>query len=514
MQNCVVQEADESKIKHNFLRLIKNKLTYVYLIISLLMIASCFSIYVGIIAIMIVVYVSIFTNFENSLSLLLFLFPFAIILQDLYTMLFALVMLIWWIKFIIASVKAKYFKKIYVVYLSLVLLFIIYLVLPIHKSFEGVILSQFSLDSFLQCFNFFSIIFLFFIYKNQVKFINLFRIFVVGFLASSVIGLFCLVSPFMNEYLEFLYRGNLLRYAGTFIHPNRLALISILLISCELCLYLSKKIKIPEFVISFSLIFASGYSTLSRNFLYNFFIAFILFVIATIVKERKNFYKKSLIVLGISIFVGLIFFNYSKIYISDLGISDLFFGYGNSIENDYEDLLNGGDPGRAGLFKVYFLDYISSALVILFGRGMAQESILKTGLSSHNTYLQTIWKIGIVGVILLCLIVFVLIKMYTGNKVKSFIKSAIKDVLSYVLLIPPLISIFIENTFPTMELSIIVLVLIICMHIVRDNTNTSEKIQNLNSNNNLNVTTEKGDKNEFKAHFDELKKQSTRTIKK
>ena len=34
MQNCVVQEADESKIKHNFLRLIKNKLTYVYLIIS------------------------------------------------------------------------------------------------------------------------------------------------------------------------------------------------------------------------------------------------------------------------------------------------------------------------------------------------------------------------------------------------------------------------------------------------------------------------------------------------
>lgn len=457
MQSLVEQS---KKITDFIKSLFKNKVFYLYLALFLIILASSFNSFFILLSIFIIVYAVIFLNFENSLSMLLFLFPFKLLTARIFDYLFAFAMLVYWVKFIIKSIKIKEFKKIYTVYFITVAIFIIYLALPIHKSFEGEFKSSFTLNNFLFCFNLFLALFLFAVNLKELKFLKLFRILFIGFVLSNIVAVICLVVPSMQTNFVILKRYELIRFPGLFIHPNRLSTMSIILVVCLLYFYLLKKIGHIEFVISFVLTCAVGYATLSRTFLYCFIISFVIFVIVTIVKDKKQFYKKTLIVFSLFLASTLIMFNYSKILFNDLGISEIFFGYGNSVDNSYEDLLNGGDPGRGGLYKVYFLDLISSPIVFLFGRGMSHEPIIKSGLTSHNTYLQIAWKIGIVGVLLFIVIMLASIKLYTNISYKKFIKTAFSDIYLYLLLIPILAGIFVENIFPAVELVVYLVIII------------------------------------------------------
>lgn len=452
---------EQSKKITDFIKsLFKNKVFYLYLALFLIILASSFNSFFILLSIFIIVYAVIFLNFENSLSMLLFLFPFKLLTARIFDYLFAFAMLVYWVKFIIKSIKIKEFKKIYTVYFITVAIFIIYLVLPIHKSFDAGFLSSFSLNNFLFCFNLFLALFLFAVNLKELKFLKLFRILFIGFVISNIVAVICLVVPSMQTNFVILKRYELIRFPGLFIHPNRLSTMSIILVVCLLYFYLLKKIGHIEFVLSFVLTCAVGYATLSRTFLYCFIISFVIFVIVTIVKDKKQFYKKTLIVFSLFLASTLIMFNYSKILFNDLGISEIFFGYGNSVDNSYEDLLNGGDPGRGGLYKVFFLDLISSPIVFLFGRGMSHEPIIKSGLTSHNTYLQIAWKIGIVGVLLFIVIMLASIKLYTNISYKKFIKTAFSDIYLYLLLIPILAGIFVENIFPAVELVVYLVIII------------------------------------------------------
>lgn len=457
MQSLVEQS---KKITDFIKSLFKNKVFYLYLALFLIILASSFNSFFILLSIFIIVYAVIFLNFENSLSMLLFLFPFKLLTARIFDYLFAFAMLVYWVKFIIKSIKTKEFKKIYTVYFITVAIFIIYLALPIHKSFEGEFKSSFTLNNFLFCFNLFLALFLFAVNLKELKFLKLFRILFIGFVLSNIVAVICLVVPSMQTNFVILKRYELIRFPGLFIHPNRLSTMSIILVVCLLYFYLLKKIGHIEFVLSFVLTCAVGYATLSRTFLYCFIISFVIFVIVTIVKDKKQFYKKTLIVFSLFLASTLIMFNYSKILFNDLGISEIFFGYGNSVDNSYEDLLNGGDPGRGGLYKVYFLDLISSPIVFLFGRGMSHEPIIKSGLTSHNTYLQIAWKIGIVGVLLFIVIMLASIKLYTNISYKKFIKTAFSDIYLYLLLIPILAGIFVENIFPAVELVVYLVIII------------------------------------------------------
>lgn len=459
MQSLVEQS---KKITDFIKSLFKNKVFYLYLALFLIILASSFNSFFIILTIFIIVYAVIFLNFENSLSMLLFLFPFKLLTARIFDYLFAFAMLVYWVKFIIKTIKTKEFKKIYTVYFIAVAVFIIYLALPIHKSFEGEFKSSFTFDSFLFCFNLFSILFLFSVNRKDIKFLNIFRIFVISFILSNLIGVICIYT--LNGVISIFYRSGLLRFSGTFSHPNRLALAALFIVSCLFYLYLFKKIKTIEFLIYFTPTLVSGYLTLSRNFLYGFYIALFIFLIANIIIYKKYFYKQMLVVLFPLIIVGFCAYSYSKVYINELGILDLFFGYGNSVEKDYEDLLNGGDPGRGGLIKVYFLDLFSSALVALFGRGIAHGAILEVNLSSHNTYLEMVWKIGIVGLIIFLIIMFLVLKLYTETSLKILIKKVFSNISFYVLLITPLIGIFIENIFYTIDYVIYFILILFVIH--------------------------------------------------
>ena len=460
MQNLLVQKSLKIFKKDNIISLLKNKLFYVYLFLLIVLVCSCFNVYLSSLLVLAVIFVSIFYNFQTSFELILFLFPFRLITSNIYDYLFFIVMCVFFIKFLINSIKEKHFPKKYIVYFALVLCFIIYLVLPIHKSFDAGFLSSFSLSNFLFCFNLFLALFLFAVNLKELKFLRLFRILFIGFVLSNIVAVICLVVPSMQTNFLILKRYELIRFPGLFIHPNRLSTMSIILVVCLLYFYLLKKIGHIEFVLSFVLTCAVGYATLSRTFLYCFIISFVFFVIVTIVKDKKQFYKKTLIVFSLFLASTLIMFNYSKILFNDLGISEIFFGYGNSVDNSYEDLINGGDPGRGGLYKVYFLDLISSPIVFLFGRGMSHEPIIKSGLTSHNTYLQIAWKIGIVGVLLFIVIMLASIKLYTNISYKKFIKTAFSDIYLYLLIVPILAGIFVENIFPAVELVVYLVIII------------------------------------------------------
>ena len=103
-------------------------------------------------------------------------------------------------------------------------------------------------------------------------------------------------------------------------------------------------------------------------------------------------------------------------------------------------------------------------MVALFGRGLAHGSILNVNLSSHNTYLQTVWKIGIVGLVLYLIILFLVLKLYTETSIKNLIKRVFSNISFYVLLISPLIGIFIENIFCTIDYVIYFILILLVIH--------------------------------------------------
>ena len=176
------------------------------------------------------------------------------------------------------------------------------------------------------------------------------------------------------------------------------------------------------------------------------------------------------------ILVMLVLFMYTKEHFGRLSADDLVNGYNNSV--DAENINQIADPGRGGLIKIYVKDFLSSALVILFGRGLAAPWIGGTNcLSSHNTYLQAFWNTGIVGVILFVAVMLIIIKKYSALNSKTLIKSAFTDFGNYILILPILAIMFIENLFMNMQMIIAVMVVVFAICSVKMNKKTEEKFE-------------------------------------
>ncbi|MBP3581274.1 MAG: hypothetical protein J6J33_00805, partial [Clostridia bacterium] len=215
---------------------------------------------------------------------------------------------------------------------------------------------------------------------------------------------------------------------------------------------------------------------LARSFLYAYFGAFALFVIAIIVKEKKNFWKVILPEVLCLVFVMLVLFVYTKAHFGRVTVSDLVNGYDNSV--DAENISQIVDPGRGGLIKIYVKDFLSSIMIILFGRGLSAPWIGGTRkLSSHNTYLQAFWNTGVVGVILFVVLMVLIIKKYSALKWKPLIKSTFADFGNYILMLPILAMMFIENLFMNMQMIIAVMVVLFAVSAVKQGAKSVQETE-------------------------------------
>lgn len=456
--------------------LLKNKLFYIYLGSFLFVFLSLFFEKAPIYLCAYILFFVCILDKQDAISMLLFFYPFFSIFitkkdVNLYFYLFAISFAVFGLKYLIDVFVKK--QKIDWMLVVGVFAYLIYLVLPLHKNEQGSLVRYCNLKYFSSVAVFLFAVYLICMCKNELDGTKIFKVFMAGFLIAGLMGLFVNVSDRLKA-LIFLddYQIGITRYNGLFQVPNTLAIIATVSIVITLYLHYEKKIQMKAYLF-FAGSFVLGYLTMARSFLYSFVIAFVLFNIFVIIKNKKESWKILLPYWIILISLVLIMFDYTKAQFKRAGASDVFNGYDNSANND-EILNESEDPGRGGLIKKYAKDYLSSTLIILFGRGISYPWL---GLSSHNTYLQCLWNTGLVGLVLLVALFILFLKKYCAKKSKDLAKSIFTDPGLYLLMIPILAIAFIENLFMNLQMIIIVLLLIFAMLSEFEKTTETIEIQ-------------------------------------
>lgn len=448
--------------KFSIKNLLHNKLFYVYLTSFIFVFLSIFFEKAPIYLCAYILFFVCVLNMQDAISMLLFFYPFFSIFVtkkqvNLYFYLFAVSLVIFAIKYLVDVFTKK--KKIDWVLVVAVCVYLLYLVLPLHKNEQGKFVNFCNLKYFASVGVFLLAVYLILMYKDKLDGTKIFKIFMTGFLSAGVLGVFAFCSPRLKSVMDLLVyekAGYIKRYNGLFQVPNTLAIISLVVSSITLYLHYNEKIK-SEAYLFFAGSFVLGYLTMARSFLYAEAILFVLYLIFTCIKYKKESWKIILPYVAIIIVVALAFFKYTLAHLERFGFKDLLKGYGNSVDASDSELNQIADPGRGGLIKKYAKDYLSSALIILFGRGIAYPWM---ELSSHNTYLQCLWNTGLVGAILILVIFVLFLKKYCAKNTKEIVKSIFTDVSLYMLLLPILAMAFVENLFMNMQMIVTILLVI------------------------------------------------------
>ena len=464
-------------VQTSFCELFKHKITYVYLSVLAFILPALFCEWLIIPVIAILLCSSVFLKIEDSIALMFFAYPFFSVFvlkgYNTYNALFAGVCAVLAVRHLIDVFKKQ--QKLDWLIIGLVAAYLIYVLLPIRKSVTGEFSSNISLEYVASVGVFFALLYLILKQKENINFFKIARMFMIGFLIAGVLGLFAFVSTRLQSvmslivYHKFAY---MTRFNGLFKLPNTLAIMASVVFAMSLYMLYNKKMNLEAHVYVVGS-FALGYVTLARSFLYSAAICFAIFAVAIIVRDKKNCYKTLLPILAEAAIIMLIFFNHSEIHFKRGGMSDLVNGYNDAANSENLDKI--ADPGRGGLIKKYAKDYLSSAFIVLFGRGLDYPWF--GGLSSHNTYLQGFWNTGLVGVALLMVVAFVYLKKFTKMKNVVLLKSIVCDVGLYVLLIPILAVMFIENLFMNMQMIIVVTIVIATIISVKKTEKITQEIQ-------------------------------------
>lgn len=458
-------------VQVNFAKLVKCKMFYVYACLLALIVPALFCEWFILPVIALALAVSVFAKIDDALAVVFGLYSFFSIFiindNNLYFLLFAGVVGVLAVRYLIQVFKKQ--KKLDWLLIGFVAAYCLFVMLPIRKTVDGGFSSICELKNIASIGVFFVLLYLCNAFKTELNFLKIIRAFVIGFLIAGALGLFVFVSARLDKVITIIYYHghDLMRYSGLFSIPNTLAIFALVAFVVVLYLMFENKLNLIESHIYLSLSFLLGYVTLARSFLYASIIAIAIYFVAVIFKEKKQCYKKILPIIAEIAIIMLVCFSFSEVHFKRAGVNDLVNGYHNLANSENLDKVS--DPGRGGLIKKYLKDYLSSVLVILFGRGMSFGWL--GGLSSHNTFLQAFWNTGFVGVLILVAVVCVFIKKFTNLGFVNIVKKGFSDWGLYILLIPVLAIMFIENLFMNMQMMIVVLMVVFAMCLVKVQNN-------------------------------------------
>ena len=368
---------------------------------------------------------------------------------NLYTnsLLFGCLTLIITVKYLCLVCKKKI--KINWLFAILCLLFFVYISLPIYEYKINIL--------WIYCF----VIGIYCIFeiRDQINFKEIVNYVSIGIIVSSLLSFVARLNPYINDVLGNFYDYNTLKFQALFLNPNFLGIYCVIILSALLLLQIQKWSYLR--LIFIALIYGIGYSTISRAFLICSTICLCVYFLFLIIKNKKQglvqiLYSGFCIVLC---FIAL--FPYTKVYYlrfdhmiskskSDIvmftqnyDLCDNVNIYRKEITSD-EEINSEEDatiqteydnPSRDVLLKLYWEDYTSSPITIIFGKGVCATH--DVGMSPHNSYIGLLWNVGILGALLIfCIVIYVLIKL----KIKY---------ISSIILIPFLFLGLVETLFFT-----------------------------------------------------------------
>lgn len=371
---------------------------FIYILTALFTILTCFT-----------------KNINNIYYHLLFSVSFTVIykLDPSSTSLFAYIMIL---ASLILIVRIRTFTAIQLIFICL---FSVYLIIGMGDNFTTVLKMIMG-------------VILFYFFVNTVKpndFKNHIMAFSLGVIGSSFVGTFRDSLPQLSEYFKTEYtilNGSDVtdRFVGLNYDPNFYSMS--VLFAIVLCLILLiNKIGNKIFVLSiFISLIVFGFQSYSKMFLLSIIIIFIISIVYLSRSPKKM--VAAIIVLftlGTSVVMWL-----NQIGYIDIMTSRIF-------EGDVS-------TGRFDIWKNY-LNYLNSSPWTLFGGDGLGTKYLSVG-GPHNTYIESIYFVGIVGsIIYLVTIISIFICRKYNRK---------KQIINYLLLLVFLVTIGVLGCFTINEM--------------------------------------------------------------
>lgn len=479
----------KEKFKHFMTQLKKHSELIVFSFVVFLLFLTCFFEEIVPFALIFCILSSMFLNFEKTLQLILFLLPFRSILtfhnlNFIFRLSVVVIIFGMSVKYLIELLKKN--KKINLKTVIPISIFLIFIVLPIHKVkfFNFVYIAVILI-----------LLYLIFEYKDELSLKKLICAIFCGLIISSLFYLTSFISARAKgvELINAISGFRTPRFAGLYEHPNIIGMRVLLVLIGLFVLRYKEEINSVQFFVMFIISFIIGYLTISRVFLLCFITLLIMFSILYVVKKRK----KGLI-LFVNIFIALlavsaVLYKQSIIYLSranilpDSIIVKLFDKCEEKEPNqDYGDLEYGSDDwyqacvngdiyfdfGRNSFRKEYLKNWGKDLQTMFFGRGIGAKEIGQ--MNAHDWFIETLWRYGIVGSILILLILLSFINYKKITK-SSFAVFAL-------IVLPVVLNGMFETIEYYYEISVMIMLILGCK-------SENKQVQDLSEFNNNTITT-------------------------
>lgn len=240
-------------------------------------------------------------------------------------------------------------------------------------------------------------------YKDEMSFKEISFAFLVGMVISVLTGLLYPVNERLQMFIDGFTAGGVYRFSACAANVNIFAGELMIMLALFTALFMKKQIKSTYWLV-YIFSFLSVIFTISKSSLIMFVFITVALVIYIILDQKKYCYKQLLILISCLMLVFLIVPNRVIIYFSRP------FNETSANPATVNTQLSGLTTGRFDIWITYFKEIGSSLKSMLFGFGMSAENIgIYNGVAdftTHNTFVQMLYNVGVVGVaLLLCVIV-------------------------------------------------------------------------------------------------------------
>lgn len=302
--------------------------------------------------------------------LLLFLLPFAPILKvnpgqmSFFTILFFIVVL----RMVIAK------KSFHTNVVLLLILFTIYCI-----AFSG--LSKIATIITIIA----GMIMLYYLRTTQVNVTSVIIAFSSGIIGASVLVLVKDLFPIMNTFIvdaviKFDSGSYTNRFAAFQGNPNYYTLdISIILSAIIAVMYYKHARYLYMYLIILSIF---GLMSVSKSFLLSLILLMFLWFILSLRQGIKKVTKLLIILVVSGVLVYLCAYDYINAYLFRFA-------------KDNQASLSGITTGRADIWELYIGEIFNNVKIFLFGNGL--NTVIEGGRAAHNTYLESLFSLGILG---------------------------------------------------------------------------------------------------------------------
>lgn len=249
--------------------------------------------------------------------------------------------------------------------------------------------------------------------SQKIDYKDIFLSYIGGIIASSFVklsGVFTNINIYVDTVAVGQYSfDDIIRFAGLYNDPNYYAVNVIIAMCLVIVMFHCKKMSTLYATVTLSILVLFVGLTSSKSALFMLALPMILLLYSNS-KNRRHFIQ---LVFILVVIIGAVLIIAGRITIFDIVFERL------SQADDIESLTT----GRSRIWKEYLSYFAEHAELLIFGRGLGAGLINRS--ASHNTYIDILYYLGIVGGALMLGMLGSIAKQRESNNDKCFLNSSV-----------------------------------------------------------------------------------------